>query len=108
MKKTCWYTTVLPLRVGALTGSWGSADLDAMITFGLHLGAAFQIGGDILNLVGDPADFGKERLGDLVEGKPALVPIALLAVADQPGRPWLPSLLASTSPTCLPELTAKV
>ena len=25
MKKTCWYTTVLPLRVGALIGSRGTA-----------------------------------------------------------------------------------
>ena len=27
MKKTCWYTTVLPLRVGALVGSRGTAEL---------------------------------------------------------------------------------
>jgi geranylgeranyl diphosphate synthase type II len=89
MKKTCWYTTVLPLRVGALTGSRGSADLDAMNAFGLHLGAAFQIRDDILNLVGDPARYGKEQLGDLVEGKRTLMLIHLLGAADQPDRRWL-------------------
>jgi geranylgeranyl diphosphate synthase, type II len=40
MKKTCWYTTILPLRLGALIGSWGTADLQAMIDFGFNLGAA--------------------------------------------------------------------
>ena len=60
MKKTCWYTTVLPLRAGALIGSWGTADLEPMIEFGFHLGAAFQIRDDILNLVGDPDVYGKE------------------------------------------------
>ncbi|HMC04297.1 MAG TPA: polyprenyl synthetase family protein [Actinomycetota bacterium] len=103
MKKTCWYTTVLPLRVGALTGSWGSADLDAMITFGLHLGAAFQIRDDILNLVGDPADYGKERLGDLVEGKRTLMLIHLLAAADEPDRRWVRSYLARSAAARRPE-----
>ena len=28
--KTCWYTTIHPLRVGALVGSRGTADLDAL------------------------------------------------------------------------------
>jgi geranylgeranyl diphosphate synthase type II len=107
MKKTCWYTTVLPLRVGALTGSCGSADLDAMITFGLHLGAAFQIRDDILNLVGDPADFGKERLGDLVEGKRTLMLIHLLAVADESDRRWLRSYLSRSAATRQPEETAR-
>jgi geranylgeranyl diphosphate synthase type II len=108
MKKTCWYTTVLPLRVGALTGSSGSADLDAMITFGLHLGAAFQIRDDILNLVGDPADYGKERLGDIVEGKRTLMLIHLLAVADEPDRRWLRSYLSRSAAARRPEETARV
>ena len=88
MKKTCWYTTVLPLRVGALVGSRGTAELDPMIEFGFHLGAAFQIRDDILNLVGDPDVYGKEALGDLREGKRTLMLIHLLASAD-PVRPPL-------------------
>ncbi|MEA2566774.1 MAG: geranylgeranyl diphosphate synthase, type [Actinomycetota bacterium] len=108
MKKTCWYTTVLPLRVGALTGSWGSADLDAMITFGLHLGAAFQIRDDILNLVGDPADYGKERMGDLVEGKRTLMLIHLLAVADEPDRRWLRSYLSRSAAARQPQEAVRV
>ncbi len=94
MKKTCWYTTVLPLRVGALVGSRGTADLDPMIEFGFHLGAAFQIRDDILNLVGDPGVYGKEALGDLLEGKRTLMLIHLLACADPVDRGWLMAYLA--------------
>ncbi len=94
MKKTCWYTTVLPLRVGALVGSRGTADLDPMIEFGFHLGAAFQIRDDILNLVGDPDVYGKEALGDLQEGKRTLMLIHLLAVASPADRRWLEAYLA--------------
>lgn len=94
MKKTCWYTTVLPLRVGALIGSGGTAELDPMIEFGFHLGAAFQIRDDILNLIGDPDRYGKEALGDLREGKRTLMLIHLLAAADPSDRRWLVDYLA--------------
>jgi geranylgeranyl diphosphate synthase type II len=93
MKKTCWYTTVLPLRIGALIGSRGRAPLEPMIDFGFYLGAAFQIQDDILNLVGDPDRYGKERLGDLHEGKRTLVLIHLLASADDDERAWLETYL---------------
>ena len=73
MRKTCWYTTVHPLRVGALIGSWGRADLDPLVRFGFYLGAAFQIRDDLLNLVGDEDAYGKEVLGDLYEGKRTLM-----------------------------------
>jgi geranylgeranyl diphosphate synthase type II len=89
MKKTCWYTTVLPLRIGALVGSRGEADLGPMISCGFHLGAAFQIRDDILNLTGDEAVYGKERFGDLREGRRTLVLIHLLAAADPPDFAWL-------------------
>ena len=81
MRKTCWYTTVHPLRVGALIGAWGRADLDALVRFGSYLGAAFQIQDDLLNLEGDEARYGKEHAGDLYEGKRTLMLIHLLSVA---------------------------
>jgi geranylgeranyl diphosphate synthase type II len=80
MQKTCWYTTVLPLRVGALIGSRGAADLRPLLRFGFYLGAAFQIRDDVLNLVGSTDLYGKESLGDLWEGKRTLLLIHLLAV----------------------------
>ena len=78
MHKTCWYTTVHPLRVGALVGSRGSADLKPMVRFGFYLGAAFQIQDDLLNLLGTEREYGKEINGDLFEGKRTLPLIHLI------------------------------
>jgi geranylgeranyl diphosphate synthase type II len=81
MHKTCWYTTIYPLRVGALVGSRGEADLGPLVRFGFHFGAAFQIRDDLLNLIGDEKTYGKEILGDLYEGKRTLALVHLLATA---------------------------
>ena len=78
MHKTCWYTTVHPLRVGALIGSRGEADLRPMVRFGFYLGAAFQIQDDLLNLLGTELEYGKEIDGDLYEGKRTLPLIHLM------------------------------
>ncbi|HET8658409.1 MAG TPA: polyprenyl synthetase family protein, partial [Micromonosporaceae bacterium] len=81
MHKTCWYTTIHPLRVGALIGSRGAVDLRPMVRFGFVLGAAFQIRDDLLNLVGDSTQYGKDLNGDLYEGKRTLMLIHLIAEA---------------------------
>lgn len=78
MKKTCWYTVIHPLRVGLLLGSLGAADPDRVVDFGFHLGVAFQIRDDVLNLCGEEGEVGKEILGDLLEGKRTLMLIHLL------------------------------
>jgi geranylgeranyl diphosphate synthase type II len=86
MHKTCWYTTVHPLRAGALIGSAGGADLDLMARFGFFLGAAFQIQDDLLNLLGTEREYGKEINGDLYEGKRTLPLIHLLRSAEGTDR----------------------
>jgi geranylgeranyl diphosphate synthase type II len=85
-QKTCWYTTVWPLRVGALIGSAGTAPLEAITRFGFYLGAAFQIRDDLLNLVGSEDRYGKELLGDIREGKRTLMLIHLLGCATPEER----------------------
>ena len=86
MHKTCWYTTIHPLRVGAMVGSHGTAELGPLVRFGFHFGAAFQIRDDLLNLVGDEAMYGKEILGDLYEGKRTLTLVHLMATAEGADR----------------------
>jgi geranylgeranyl diphosphate synthase, type II len=86
MHKTCWYTTIHPLRVGALLGSRGRADLLPMVRFGFHLGAAFQIQDDLLNLIANESLYGKEINGDLREGKRTLVLIHLIGAATGSDR----------------------
>ena len=98
MHKTCWYTTVHPLRVGALVGSRGEADLRPMVRFGFYLGAAFQIQDDLLNLVGTEREYGKEIDGDLYEGKRTLPLIHLLRNAHGRDREMLNRYLALERP----------
>lgn len=78
LKKTCWYTTIYPSRIGALIGTRDGLNLDRFVRFGFFLGAAFQIQDDILNLVGNHQSYGKELGGDLREGKRTLILIHLL------------------------------
>jgi geranylgeranyl diphosphate synthase, type II len=94
MHKTCWYTTIHPLRVGALIGTLGRADPDPLVRFGFYLGAAFQIQDDLLNLVGDEAKYGKESCGDLYEGKRTLMVIHLLREARGADRQTVRRFLA--------------
>jgi geranylgeranyl diphosphate synthase type II len=89
MHKTCWYTTVHPLRVGALIGGRGTADVRPMVRFGFLLGAAFQIQDDLLNLVGTEQEYGKEIDGDIYEGKRTLPLIHLIRNARGSDRELL-------------------
>ena len=77
LQKTCWLTTIHPLRAGAIIGGRGRLPLDPLIQIGLFFGAAFQIQDDILNLEGGQS-YGKEREGDLYEGKLTLMLIHAL------------------------------
>lgn len=85
LKKTCWLTTIHPMRVGALIGAGASAPLDPLIRLGFFFGAAFQIQDDMLNLDGG-SGYGKEIDGDLLEGKRTLLVIHALRSADAPAR----------------------
>jgi geranylgeranyl diphosphate synthase type II len=108
MHKTCWYTTIHPLRVGALVGSGGTADLAAMVRFGFYLGAAFQIRDDLLNLIGDEEAYGKEIDGDLYEGKRTLVLIHLVNSARGDDRRIVKRYLELDRLQRTPDLVAEI
>lgn len=78
--KTCWMTVIHPLRVGSMIGSRGRFDPDRLVRLGFFVGAAFQIQDDLLNLDSDPR-YGKERDGDLHEGKRTLMLVHALREA---------------------------
>jgi geranylgeranyl diphosphate synthase type II len=86
LRKTCAYTTILPLRTGALIGSWGGADLAAIARFGFALGASFQIQDDLLDVVSDRGTYGKDLYGDVREGKRTLMLIHLVRHATLADR----------------------
>jgi len=94
LKKTCWYTCIHPCRMGALIGTAGAIDADRFNLFGFLLGAAFQIQDDILNLVGDQTQYGKEILGDIWEGKRTLMLVHALRECTAEEREQLRSILS--------------
>jgi geranylgeranyl diphosphate synthase type II len=85
--KTGWYSGRGPCRIGALIGGAPVALADALGDFGERLGVGFQVRDDLLNLTADSAaeapfalggGYGKERGGDIAEGKRTLIVIELL------------------------------
>lgn len=111
LHKTCAYTTLLPLRVGALVGSWGGtdgADLAAVSRFGFTLGAAFQIRDDLLDLVSASRTYGKDVLGDIREGKRTLPLIHLLRTASPADRNEVVAFLAKPADQRTPEEARRI
>jgi geranylgeranyl diphosphate synthase type II len=108
MHKTCWYTTIHPLRVGAMVGSGGTVDLGPLVRFGFHFGAAFQIRDDLLNLIGDEGTYGKEILGDLYEGKRTLALVHLMATAIGADRDLVRDYLRRSRSERTPELVGQI
>lgn len=70
-------------RAGARLAGAGEDAVAALGAYGLHLGRAFQIVDDVLDVAGDPASLGKGVLSDLREGKLTL-PV-LYALEVEPG-----------------------
>jgi len=95
LKKTCWYTCMHPIRIGAVIGSGGAVQAARFDRFGYYLGAAFQIQDDLLNLVGEKHRYGKEILGDIWEGKRTMMLIHLLQHAEDAHRRQVEAFLAA-------------
>lgn len=59
-------------RLGAIISNASPAQEQAMAKYGMHLGTAFQLIDDVLDLDGDGQRIGKNLGDDLAEGKPTL------------------------------------
>ena len=73
------------LEFGAIAGDASSKDRKAIYNFGQHIGIAFQIQDDILDLYADPETFGKQVGGDVISNKKTLLNLKAqeLASAEQ-------------------------
>jgi len=80
-------------RLGALYSGADKPVCDAMTLYGEHLGSAFQIIDDVLDLTGDSAVVGKSLGKDLEKGKLTLPLIHRLETAPPPQRQQLLQLL---------------
>lgn len=57
------------MRAGAVAGGLPEEQETLLMRFGTHLGTAFQLQDDILDITGEPEVTGKPRFADLREGK---------------------------------------
>jgi geranylgeranyl diphosphate synthase type II len=71
------------LKIGALIGGAEPGDADLLSSFGEHLGIAFQLQDDILDVYGDPEKFGKQVGGDIISNKKTYLLIKALELADE-------------------------
>jgi len=85
--KTGWYSGRGPCQCGALIARASENELEMVGTFGEAIGMGFQVRDDLLNLTEEreteapsagAGGYGKERGGDIAEGKRTLITIELL------------------------------
>lgn len=93
--KTAHYSAASPLALGATVARGTTTQVEALRSFGLDAGLAFQIQDDLLNLVGDPAEQGKDFRSDITEGKRTLLAVWAAGHLDGADRDELVSILES-------------
>ena len=85
--KAAKYSVQAPLVIGAAIAGAGPEQLEALRSFGLPLGIAFQLRDDLLGVFGDAAVTGKPSGDDLREGKrTVLIALARETLSDGPRR----------------------
>lgn len=77
--KTAHYSGAVPLAVGAIVGGADDEIVEALRSYGLDTGLAFQIQDDLLNLVGTDEAKKKDFRSDITEGKRTLLVVWALA-----------------------------
>jgi geranylgeranyl diphosphate synthase type II len=70
------------MRIGGYIAGADEAQQKALYQYGLHIGLAFQIQDDILDVYGDPKTFGKAIGGDICANKKTLLLLTALETAD--------------------------
>jgi geranylgeranyl diphosphate synthase type I len=73
--------TGLSTEAGTIAGGGSLEQLETLAEFGETVGIAFQIVDDILNVIGDVKEYGKEIGGDIREGKRTVMAAHLLNTA---------------------------
>jgi len=75
------------LGMGGIAAGADDEELGALDTFGEHIGLAFQVVDDILDVEGDPANTGKSRGKDSAANKPTYVKLlGLEGAREEAGR----------------------
>lgn len=80
------------LELGAIVAEANTEDRQHLYDFGQHLGIAFQIQDDILDLYADPEKFGKQVGGDVISNKKTLLNLKAKELANPFQRELLSQL----------------
>ena len=70
------------MKIGGYIAGANEAQQEALYQFGLHIGLAFQIQDDILDVYGDPKTFGKAIGGDICCNKKTFLLLTAMEKAD--------------------------
>ena len=84
------------LQMGAYIAGADEQAQEALYQYGIHVGLAFQIQDDILDVWGDPTTFGKAIGGDIACNKKTFVTLTALQMADEESRHTLHTWLNQT------------
>ena len=84
------------MRIGGYIAGADEAQQWALYQFGLHIGLAFQIQDDILDVYGDPKTFGKAIGGDICANKKTFLLLNALETADPESKAELLQWLMTT------------
>ena len=83
------------LEMGAIVANASQSDKKLLYTFGQHIGIAFQIQDDILDLYADPEKFGKQVGGDVISNKKTLLNLTAIELASSDQKEQLTQLSLS-------------
>jgi len=70
------------LKMGALTGGAREEDAQQLYNFGKHIGIAFQLQDDILDVYADAEKFGKQKGGDIIANKKTYLLLKAMEMAE--------------------------
>ena len=81
------------LELGAIVGGAPQADVDALVELGRHMGIAFQLQDDLLDVYGDVAVFGKQTGGDIMAQKKTMLTVLTRQQLDVAEREQFDALM---------------
>jgi len=84
------------LKIGAIVAEAPDEDANALYNYGIHMGLAFQIKDDLLDVYGDADTFGKKIGGDILCNKKTYLLIKALKNSNHSQRKEIEKWLAAT------------
>ena len=94
--------------LGAIAGGGTRQHVRSLIRYGTHLGHAFQLQDDVLDIAGDEHEFGKRIVTDILEGKRTFLLLTAFARTSGGDRKLVNAVLnrQSADPGLVPKMKA--